>query len=500
MSTSKFQRPLRLAGLVLGAALVVACAAALAVQFGIHLTNEWQQYSPVKQVNAPARDSRIIVFAPHSDDETLGCGGLLALAARNGARIRVVLVTNGDGFRLGVARAYGSIRVTPARCVDFAYRRQRETMEALKTLGVRPADITFLGYPDRGIAPLWDTHWTLDELYTSHATRTNHSPYSNSYRPGAPYCGEALLADVQRIVRSERPTDIYLPHPCDNHSDHFATYCFVTAAVEQLRSEGFPPAARIRLHTYLVHRGDWPTPKGDYPRERLSPPFALAKGSTRWHSLALPDDVSALKRAAIRKYRTQTAIERGFLTSFARSNELFGTILIGRVARIRSNSVSVDGAPEDWWGIPPAVVDPVGDYVVAGVNKGGDVRSIYLCRDDRRLYVRLDCVGRISKRLRYTISLRGVSESDLDDAYSVSIKPPSRCSRSDARWAYRGHTLEVSVPFTAFRPDDNLFVKVETRLVKLTVDNTGWHGLEVGTETAPKALDTTPSSSSRPPS
>ena len=38
---------------------------------------------------------RVVVLAPHADDESLGCGGLIALAAAAGQRPHVVLVTDG---------------------------------------------------------------------------------------------------------------------------------------------------------------------------------------------------------------------------------------------------------------------------------------------------------------------------------------------------------------------------------------------------------------------
>src|SRR5437764_4809009 len=52
----------------------------------------------------PDARSRILVLAPHCDDETLGAGGYMAMAARLGARVRVVMLTNGDGFPLAASR------------------------------------------------------------------------------------------------------------------------------------------------------------------------------------------------------------------------------------------------------------------------------------------------------------------------------------------------------------------------------------------------------------
>ena len=39
---------------------------------------------------------KILVFTPHPDDDTWGCGGTLALLAKNGNQVRIVIYTNDD--------------------------------------------------------------------------------------------------------------------------------------------------------------------------------------------------------------------------------------------------------------------------------------------------------------------------------------------------------------------------------------------------------------------
>src|SRR5262245_33909198 len=77
------------------------------------------------------RGERLLVLAPHPDDEVIGCGGLVALHLRDGRRVRVVVATDG-----GEARE-------PAE-------RQRESRAALAPLG--DAEIEFLNFPDRHLA------------------------------------------------------------------------------------------------------------------------------------------------------------------------------------------------------------------------------------------------------------------------------------------------------------------------------------------------------------
>ncbi len=262
MTRSKLNKTLRLAGLVIGTVASLTIIVALAMAFRIHLSNEWQQYSPLPEAFVPRKTDAVLVFAPHSDDETLGCAGLIAMAARNGAKVRVALITNGDGFRIGVARIFHTLKVTPAMCIEYAYERQKETLAALAEMGIPSASTTFLGYPDRGIARLWDTYWGSDNLYLSYATGSNHSPYKNSFQLNAPYCGESLLKNIEQVIKAQRPTDVYVPHPADNHPDHYATYCFVAAAIEQLKAEGYDFAKKIRVHTYWYTEAT-----GRFPRD-----------------------------------------------------------------------------------------------------------------------------------------------------------------------------------------------------------------------------------------
>lgn len=56
--------------------------------------------STLDQLNLP-ESPRVLVLAPHPDDEVFGCGGLLALLAADGAEIQVVIVTDGGYGEFG---------------------------------------------------------------------------------------------------------------------------------------------------------------------------------------------------------------------------------------------------------------------------------------------------------------------------------------------------------------------------------------------------------------
>ena len=51
-----------------------------------------------------SHNTRLMVFSPHPDDESLGAGGLIQRVLAAGGKVRVVFMTNGDGFPEGVGK------------------------------------------------------------------------------------------------------------------------------------------------------------------------------------------------------------------------------------------------------------------------------------------------------------------------------------------------------------------------------------------------------------
>lgn len=97
----------------------------------------WQHWSALHTF--PPLDlsgcGRLVVLAPHPDDEVLGVGGLLATA---GVEVLVVAVTDGDASHPG-SPTHGAM--------ELASLRRAEQVEALHTLGIHTR-ITRLGLPD----------------------------------------------------------------------------------------------------------------------------------------------------------------------------------------------------------------------------------------------------------------------------------------------------------------------------------------------------------------
>ena len=53
--------------------------------------------APAPTLDVPPQ-TRLLVVAPHPDDETLGAGGLMERVHESGGRVNVVYLTDGDGY------------------------------------------------------------------------------------------------------------------------------------------------------------------------------------------------------------------------------------------------------------------------------------------------------------------------------------------------------------------------------------------------------------------
>jgi N-acetylglucosamine malate deacetylase 1 len=130
----------------------------------------------------------VLVIAPHPDDEVIGCGGAIQLRVERGERVAVVFLTSGE---LG-------LKSLPRR---EAWRiRESEARQAARILGL--AKLYFLRQPD----------WMLGE----------HVP--------------ATARLLSKILETEKPDIIYLPHPKDGHPDHQATLPILRAALRRHRA------------------------------------------------------------------------------------------------------------------------------------------------------------------------------------------------------------------------------------------------------------------------
>ena len=84
------------------------------------------------------RGKKILVFSPHPDDDTWGCGGTLASLAKNGNQIRVVVYTNDD-------KGSFDLEMTSER---LARIRKTEEEASIEALGIPKSSLVWMGYHD----------------------------------------------------------------------------------------------------------------------------------------------------------------------------------------------------------------------------------------------------------------------------------------------------------------------------------------------------------------
>ena len=104
--------------------------------------------------------TRLLVIAPHPDDEVLGAGGLMQRVHATGGAVRVVYLTDGEGYPEGVMESDHTLKPTVKDYLGYGKQRRREARNALVRLGLPDVFQTFLGYPDGGLCKLTRIYWS----------------------------------------------------------------------------------------------------------------------------------------------------------------------------------------------------------------------------------------------------------------------------------------------------------------------------------------------------
>lgn len=297
----------RLLGL---ATLLAACGFAVAALYGWRHRNT-AQGGPL--LDPPSKGDRVLIVAPHIDDEAIAAAGYAAAGLRRGAEVSVVYVTAGDCNR------------TSAEIMDFTLRpgerdylaegklRIQEAIAAMAVLGVPRGHLYFLGYPDRGIRPMLEHP---GQVIRSPGTGRTAVPYEEAVSPGAEYRLDNLEKDLRTVFDKTRPTVVLFPVLFDAHPDHSATG---RITVRLLRQILFGP----RRLGYLVHARHFPSPFRKAPRLPLLPPDRFAGAHWILFPMAPPDELAKLR--VLKAYRSQRRDPYLFLLmdAFIRRNELF---------------------------------------------------------------------------------------------------------------------------------------------------------------------------------
>jgi LmbE family N-acetylglucosaminyl deacetylase len=139
---------------------------------------------------------RVLVIAPHPDDEAIGCGGAVCLHRRRGDAVHVVFLTSGERY---------TDEVPPETNRSL---REAEAEQAGGVLDVQ--GLEFLRLPDLD----------LSEMIGQAADR------------------------LRPVLDTQAPDLLYLPHPEESHPDHAAVLPIVRAALAGLSSPDWLPGLR----------------------------------------------------------------------------------------------------------------------------------------------------------------------------------------------------------------------------------------------------------------
>jgi LmbE family N-acetylglucosaminyl deacetylase len=185
----------------------------------------------------------LVVIAPHPDDESLACGGLIAEACAQGRHTRVVIVSDGTG-------SHPASRTHPeSRLRDL---REDEARRAVSELGLDPRDdIVFLRLPDRFV-------------------------------PSEGPAAKKAIGKIIECVKEVEAQALFVSWRHDPHCDHQASYRIARAARHKLSG--------VRLYEYTVWGSALPP---TMPVGRVSDGFRLRIDRTK-------------KQRAIAAHRSQT--------------------------------------------------------------------------------------------------------------------------------------------------------------------------------------------------
>ena len=159
---------------------------------------------PFRSLREMLEDRPFIVIAPHPDDESLACGGLIADACRQGLRGKVVIVSDGASSHPN-SKAYPADRLRSLR--------EEEARQAAAELELRPEEILFLGLSDRFV------------------------PHEGKE-------AERAIATIADCVREIGAGSLFVSWRHDPHCDHQASY-WIAREVQRRADE-------LRLFEYVV--------------------------------------------------------------------------------------------------------------------------------------------------------------------------------------------------------------------------------------------------------
>lgn len=311
---------------------------------------------------------KILVLAPHEDDEMLMAGGVINRAVNNGDEVYVVYGTNGD-FN-GVSQ--GKTRIS-------------DTVNAMKAIGLDKSHLFFLGYADNGGMGVgsYATAFTDSFIYSLYMSDDNTvlssrngvtQTYGNEdviedyhyQKTGqhADYTRANFLADLKSVMETVNPTDIYMQSRYDMHYDHAYFGIFATEVIDDIRAEdtSFKPTVHEGIiHSHMTDEV-YPNDQGNYGDGSEDSSYLGAwkqlegleeKTSLRWadrENVLVPYSMRQMpfkyniKDQGLREYTTEYY---NWIASFVKVSEVFYKKTFDSIAQYATVTASSENSDTD---------------------------------------------------------------------------------------------------------------------------------------------------------
>ena len=130
--------------------------------------------------------NRILVLAPHPDDETLGCGGTIALYAGMGKEVCAAIISKGEAVNV--------------KAEDIADLRRKEAYRAAEILQIR--QVVFMDFPDTALNTYYDE----------------------------------VKQGIRGLMHTFKPDIVFAPSPMDLHEDHVVVSKIAMSLLKELGS------------------------------------------------------------------------------------------------------------------------------------------------------------------------------------------------------------------------------------------------------------------------
>ena len=291
----------------------------LTVLFLLHESFGMSFSNTVKNEIKLESNDNILILAPHPDDETIGCGGVIYEAVCRKIPVHVAFLTSGDSNEMAFYKYEKHPVIFPSSIKRMGELRMKEACAAIEKFGLSLDAITFLGYPDFGTLEIWKNRWgERIKAYKSLLTRSRVVPYPEAMNPGALYTADNIYKDINTLIDKYVPTKIFVSHPGDLNQDHRALYLFTRAVLL-----GRESAYRPEIYCYLVHYKKWPNGSNAELQFEQNPKQSFVTDYGKWTFLHLDKDAETQKKAAINMHKTQMSYGKDFLLSFVQKKELF---------------------------------------------------------------------------------------------------------------------------------------------------------------------------------